>query len=84
MSVNKELLNSIKITGEALLESREGMNHKHLYTELISTYPTADRNYITRAISGLVQDKGVVRIEYKLPNQIAISAFYLPAGSKLL
>ena len=79
-----ELLRSLKITAENLIEAKRGITHAALYTEIIASYPAAKPSDVNQAISEVVQDLHIVRIEYKLPNQTAYFAFYLPAGSRLV
>jgi len=86
MTVDLQLIARIKERASHFVLAQRGMTGQHLISNLLSDFPTpVDRELIERAISELVQDKEIIRIEYKIPDLgLTYYSFYIPQGSRLV
>lgn len=86
MTVDLELIKQIKHLATVYVTAHRGMTGIHLYNDLISQFPSAKREDVERAISELVQENQLVRLEYQIPDVTGhmYLQFYLPFGSRIL
>jgi len=83
--IDQERLYAIKDKAVELVNTHHGLKSNDLFLSLMGEFPNEKDDYMARAISELVQDLMLVRVEFIIPNyNSAYFTFYLPSGSRIV
>lgn len=79
------MLTAAKSYAIAMVNSHRGIKGIDLDIKMIQEFPKLTNENIAQALSELIQDNLIIRIEYQLrDNRSQFLTFYLPEGSRLV